>query len=157
MTNSDIGWSRSPHQAKIWSNDGILLMGPSGTNFRGNLRFIYFHSRNIFENVVCKMAAILSRPQCVNIYSCSFTACSFTPLLYIWVFRCHVPSLLYNAITKCTRQRTMLFTKQYTWGGPLELIQSACFNVIHTCQGAQWCSQLGMDISGFIGLIYGTL
>ena len=68
------------------------------------------------------------------------------PLLYIWAFQRQIPSLLYNAITKCTRQRTVWFTKQSTWGGPLELIQSACFNVIYTCQSAQWWSQLGMDI-----------
>ena len=29
-------------------------------------KFEYFHSRNVFENVVWKMAAILYRPQCVN-------------------------------------------------------------------------------------------
>ena len=28
--------------------------------------FKHFHSRNAFENVICEMASILSRPQCVN-------------------------------------------------------------------------------------------
>ena len=75
---------------------------------------------------------------------------TFSSLFYIWVFRCHVPSLFYNAITKCTRQRAVLFTKQSTWGGLLELIQSACLNVIYTCQSAQWCSR------SQLGWIYGS-
>ena len=30
------------------------------------MKFIYFHQRNSIWNVVCEMAAILSRPQCVK-------------------------------------------------------------------------------------------
>ena len=41
------------------------------TSVKSQSKFIYFHSRNFiqenaFENVIWKMAAILSRPQCVN-------------------------------------------------------------------------------------------
>ena len=58
------GW----HQAIVWPNPGILLIGPLGTKFSEILIEIYKSSlkKNAFENVVFKMAAILSRPQCVN-------------------------------------------------------------------------------------------
>ena len=43
-------------------------IGPLGTNFNEILFKIYTFSvkKNAFQNVVCKMAAILSQPQCVN-------------------------------------------------------------------------------------------
>ena len=46
----------------------FLLIGPLGTNFSN---FFYrnsniFIEENTFENVICKMSAILSQPQCVN-------------------------------------------------------------------------------------------
>ena len=46
----------------------ILLIGPLGTNFSEMLIEIHTFSfkKNPFENVFWKMAAILSRPQCVN-------------------------------------------------------------------------------------------
>ena len=50
-------------QAIIWTNAWILLIGLLGTNFSE----IFIHE-NAFENVVCEMAAILSRPQCVNLF-----------------------------------------------------------------------------------------
>ena len=53
------GWG----QAIIWTNAGILLIGPLGTNFSEILIEI---KENVFESVICEMAAILSRPQCVN-------------------------------------------------------------------------------------------
>ena len=57
-------------QAKPLSepNAGILLIGPLGINFSEILIeiYVYFIQENAFENVVRKMAAILSRPQCVK-------------------------------------------------------------------------------------------
>ena len=60
-----LGW----RQAIIWTNDGILLIGPLGISFSEIL--IEIHSNiliqeNAFENVVCEIAAILSRPQWVE-------------------------------------------------------------------------------------------
>ena len=66
IIGSDNCLSPDRRQAIIWTNDGILLIGPLGTNFSGISFEIYnFHSRKCFENVVWKMAAILSQPQCV--------------------------------------------------------------------------------------------
>ena len=45
-------------QAIIWTNAGILLIGPLGTNI--------FIQENTFESVVCKMPTKLFRPQCVK-------------------------------------------------------------------------------------------
>ena len=61
------GWQ----QAIFWTNAGMLLIGPLGTNLRENFIEIQtfsfiFIQENAFENVVCQMASILSRPQCVK-------------------------------------------------------------------------------------------
>ena len=56
---SDNGLSPGRCRAIIRTNAGILLTGPLG-----NLYIII--QENAFENTVCKMAAILPRPQCVN-------------------------------------------------------------------------------------------
>ena len=52
IIGSDNGLSPGRRQAILWTKAGMLLIGPLGTNFS--------------EIVVCEMAAILSRPQCVN-------------------------------------------------------------------------------------------
>ena len=54
-------------QAIIWTNAEILLIGPLGTNFNEILiEICAFIHKNPLENVIWKMAAILSRPQCVK-------------------------------------------------------------------------------------------
>ena len=75
LTNngSDNGLSPGRRQAIIWTkagiiwtNAGILLIGPLGTNFSEiGIKNILIEE-NPFENVVCKKAAILSRPQWVK-------------------------------------------------------------------------------------------
>ena len=65
----DNGLTPGRRQAIIWTNDGILLIGPLGTNFSEIsikiLTMIFIH-KNTFESVICEMASILSRPECVN-------------------------------------------------------------------------------------------
>ena len=64
----DNGLSPDRHQAIIWTNAGLLLIGPLGTNFSENLYWnsYIFIQENAFENVVWEMSAILSRPQWVK-------------------------------------------------------------------------------------------
>ena len=71
IIGSNNGLSPERRQAIIWTNAGILLIGPLGTNFSENLIEIQIFSfeENTFENVVCEMAVILSGPQCV--YGCN--------------------------------------------------------------------------------------
>ena len=59
----DNGLSPDRRQAIILTNDGILLIGPLGTNFSEILIEILTF---LFESVVWEMAAILSRTQCVK-------------------------------------------------------------------------------------------
>ena len=63
----DNGLSPVRRQAIIWTNAGILLIGPLGTNFSEILirNLNIFIKENAFENVVWKLA-ILPRPQCVK-------------------------------------------------------------------------------------------
>ena len=56
----DNGLFPDRRQAIIWTNAGILVIGPLGTNVSEIV------IETAFENVVWKMAAILSRPQYVN-------------------------------------------------------------------------------------------
>ena len=68
IIGSDNDLSPGRRQAIIWTNAGILLIEPLGTNVSESLNrnsniFIY---ENAQEKGVCEMASILSRPQCVN-------------------------------------------------------------------------------------------
>ena len=73
ISGSDNGLSPDRRQAIIWTNDGILLIGPLGTNFSEILieTHAFSFKKMHLKNVVWKMAAILSRPQCVK--CCSFS------------------------------------------------------------------------------------
>ena len=64
IIGSDNGLSPDRRQAIIWTNAGILLIGPLGTYFTEILTGIQAFSfkKNALENVVCEMASILSRP-----------------------------------------------------------------------------------------------
>ena len=68
VIGSDNGLSHGRRQAMIWTNAGILFIGPLGTNSREMFIEILAFSiqENVLESVVCEMASILSRPQCVN-------------------------------------------------------------------------------------------
>ena len=68
---SDNGLSPGRRQAIIWTNAGILLIGPPGTNFSGIFIEIHTFSLKEMHLKICEMAAILSRPQCVN-HNCIF-------------------------------------------------------------------------------------
>ena len=60
--------SPSRCQTIIWTNAGIVLIRPLGTNLSKNINRIsyIFIEENAFHNVVCERSAILSPPQCVN-------------------------------------------------------------------------------------------
>ena len=75
---SDNGLSPDRRQAITWTNVGILLIGPLGTNFSEMLIEIQhiFIQENAFENVVRKFV-ILSRSQCVNEIVHTFVTHSF--------------------------------------------------------------------------------
>ena len=68
IIGSDNGLSPGRRQAIIWTNAGILLIGPLGTNFNEVLyqNSYIFIQENPFENAVCEMASILYRPPCVK-------------------------------------------------------------------------------------------
>ena len=70
ITGSDNGLSHGRRQAIIWANAGILFIEPLGTVFSEIVIWIHIFSfqEYAFENVLCEMAAILSRPQFVNMW-----------------------------------------------------------------------------------------
>ena len=69
IIDSDNGLLPGRCQAIIWTNAGILLIGPLGTNCSEiwiEILTFSFKKINVFESVVCEIAAILSQPQCVK-------------------------------------------------------------------------------------------
>ena len=66
---SDNGLSPVRCQAIIWTNAGLLSIGPLGTILSEILIKIQqiFTHKNAYENIVCEMAAILSRGRWVNV------------------------------------------------------------------------------------------
>ena len=62
----DNGLSPGRSQAIIWINVGLLPIETLGTNFSEIFSEMHFIQENTFENAVCEMAAVLSRPQCVS-------------------------------------------------------------------------------------------
>ena len=63
IIDSDNGLSPSRRQAIVWTSDGILLIYP---HWNANQNSYILIQENAIENIVRKMAAILSRPQCVK-------------------------------------------------------------------------------------------
>ena len=68
IIGSDNGLSPSQRQAVIWINARILLIGPLGKKFSEILIGIQTFSlkKIAFENVVCKIMSMSSRPQWVK-------------------------------------------------------------------------------------------
>ena len=63
IAGSNNGLSPGRRQAIMWTNAGILLIGPLGTNFSeilSEIRTFSFKKMHL-ENIVNEMAAILSR------------------------------------------------------------------------------------------------
>ena len=86
IIGSDNGLSPDQRQAIIWTNGGILSIGALGTKFSEIVIEIHkFSFKKIaFENVVGKMAAILSRPQCVNTRSAAIVP-EISPTIFIYI------------------------------------------------------------------------
>ena len=64
IIGSDNGLSPGWHQAIIWTNAGILLFGPLGTNFNEISIKIYIHS---FKKVHFKMSSGIWQPFCLGL------------------------------------------------------------------------------------------
>ena len=64
IIGSDNGLSPGRRQASIWTNDGILLIGPLGTNFSEIFNEIYTFS---FKKMHLKMSSGKCRPFCLSL------------------------------------------------------------------------------------------
>ena len=64
IIGSDIGLSPGQRKAIIWTNDGILFIGPSGTNFIEILIDIFLLS---FKTMPLKMSYWKGRPYCLGL------------------------------------------------------------------------------------------
>ena len=86
IIDSDNGLSHSRRKAIIWTNARILLIRPLWTNFSEIVNPNIFIQENAFESVVCEMAAILSRPQCVKFVASRLLSATTLqePLVVCW-------------------------------------------------------------------------
>ena len=89
IIGSDNGLSPGQRQAIIWTNAGILLIGPLGTKFSEISIGIQTFS---FKKMYFKMSSILSRPQCVNLLMAT--------LLHLCIISNICPSALGFCLTK---------------------------------------------------------
>ena len=81
--------------AIIWTNDGILLMGTIGTIFSEILSGIEtFSLKKCIKNVVWKVAAILSEPQCVKCSKIVMYIVKVYSLLLSWLIKAHAWAVL---------------------------------------------------------------
>ena len=78
IIGSDNGLSPGRRQVIIWPNDGILSIGPLGTNFsKISIKILTFQ----FKKLHLKITTIVSWPQCVYIYIYMYI------ILYIYMMR----------------------------------------------------------------------
>ena len=159
---SDNGLSPGRRQAIIWNNAGILSIGPLGTNFSEILVEIntFFIQENAFENVVWKMAAILSRPQCVKLSRngrlfakkyhpwddqgmLGYSICIFTD----WACHNITDKTSHNQNIWCTSQQYDISTAQCKKGTPLlmHLNYVSFLEKIETCHDANIASMAAME------------
>ena len=87
IIGSDNGLLPERRQDIIWTNAEILLIGPLGTNFSEilNRNSNIFIEENTFENVVCEMLFISSRPPCVKIACSGLMPYSLCALWCSWI------------------------------------------------------------------------
>ena len=96
IIGSDNGLSPGRRQAIIWTNDGILLIGPLGTNFREILIEIHTFS---FKKMNLKMSSGECRPFCfgLNVLTnttqnamCPHLAVTLNWRLGMWFWKCNL-------------------------------------------------------------------
>ena len=83
IIGSNNGLSPSGHQAILWTNAGILLMGPLGTNFNEILIEIHTFS---FKKMHLKISSVKWRPFCLGLNVLTHNWCSgtyFTSEVYL--------------------------------------------------------------------------
>ena len=84
IIGSDNGLSPDRRQAIIWTNAGILLIGPLGTNFSEIVIEILTFS---FKKMRLKMSSVKRRPFCLGLYVlmqewCNSSPSCTNPLIY---------------------------------------------------------------------------
>ena len=95
IIGSDNGLSPDRRQAIIWTNAGLMSIGPMRTYFSENTTI--FIEEIARENVVREMASILSQPQCVKgdevvVFTCFIDKTMFS-FLHRWVTHCSTDHL----------------------------------------------------------------
>ena len=100
---SDNGLLPTQRQAIIWTNAGLLWIAPLETFYSEIwINKTIFLQYNEFEYVICKMAAILSRPHCVFVFV-------FDELyLYLYLIR-FLPVYLYLYLYLKLRKKMYLY------------------------------------------------
>ena len=117
ISRSDNGLSPGRHQAIIWTNAGILHNNTwtLGNNIQWNFdrNWYIYVKENALEYVVCKMASISSRSQCVNVFLPNCIMCKCWPgSIEVNEENILIISKLIRAIFACERRKIV---KLITW------------------------------------------
>ena len=133
IIGSDNGLSPDRRRAIIWTNAGLLLIGPLGRNF--NEISIEIHKFS-FKTIHLKMSSGKWRPSCLglNVLKCVrafhyLPKFSILASMFVWRFVC--PSVCLSAWTLWTRYRSHRLTNHHqTWRkyGPLVRTEAYCFS-----------------------------
>ena len=99
IIGSDNGLSPGRRQAIIWTNAGILIIGPLGTNFSEILIVINTFS---FKKMHLKMSSAKWRPFCLGLNELTLTHLS-TILLQQVSILCYARGLVLPGLTKTAR------------------------------------------------------
>ena len=144
IIGSDNGLLPSQRQAIIWTYAGILLIRPWGTNFSEVLieNWCIFVPENAFENAVCEMSAILSRPQCVNKYS-QLPVLS----LHTWVQSMDTPDSSGYKITVLYKVMKLPITSNLAYLVSMVYLEHAAFFLKKCTIYLQFLSFLNTDMS----------
>ena len=109
IIGSDNGLSPGRRQAITWTNDGILLIGPLGTNFSEILSKIHTFS---FKKMHLKTSSAKRRPFCLGLHVLSKnTVCNLSSMFYNMAVWCRIWSLL---LTSKPNHRLLYFRHWFT-------------------------------------------
>ena len=115
IIGSDNGLSPGRHQAIIWTNGGILLIGPLGTNFSEILIEILIFS---FKKMHLKMSSGKWRPSCL-----SLNVLIALWLVMAWCLSTRAPVATVQSLHPCSCSCKVCYCGLFMPYGDINLVQ----------------------------------
>ena len=112
IIGSDNGLSPGRRQAIIWTNAGMLLIGPLGTNFSENLIEILTFS---FTKMRLKLSSANWRPFCLGLNVLRYNTCppTFPVITPHLIYIPHAGQPLWHVLSHLARQPMLLVSRRW--------------------------------------------